>query len=80
MIVEADVMELANRGKVCLAILDEYPLDLRMGCVVGGIRFAISPLHMRWVKPDDARPIIGLALEGRDLPADWFVGRQVMPA
>ncbi len=78
-IVEADVMEVANRGKVCIATLDAYPLDLRVGCVIGGIHFAISPVHMHWMKPDDAKPIIGLALEGRNLSADWFVGRQVTP-
>ena len=78
-IVEANVMNLTNRGKVCLATLDEWPQVLRSSCLIDGVLFNVSPVHVRWKDPNDARPVIGLALEGRDLPADWFVGKQVTP-
>ena len=77
LIVEADVMEIEGRGRVCLAELDEYPDGLRLRCAIGGEVFKVIPMHIRWDDPSSARPIIGLSLEGRDLPAEWFVGRQV---
>lgn len=77
LIVGADVMEIEGRGMVCLAELDEYPDSLHFHCTIGGEVFKVSPVHIHWDDPSSARPIIGLSLEGRDLPAEWFVGRQV---
>ena len=61
--------------------MDVWPDDLGLSCVVDGVPFKVLPVHINSIDPEiRMRPRIGLKRkEGDDLPAEWFLRKQVIP-
>ena len=78
-IVDAYVMEVTGRGRICTATLDEYPNVRNWKCTIGGEPFDYLLIHIRWKNPEDMKPVLGFKLGERELPSEWFIGKEVEP-
>ena len=81
---EADKLYIENRGWYCTLWLDAYPEGLRVidKCEIDGLVFEQIPVHFNFhdAKKQLETAYIAIKLEDDDLPADWFIGREVAPA
>ena len=80
-IMDADILEVANRGRYCTLWLDSYPsgLKIRDKCLINGIEFEQVPVHYNFgdAERQPKTPYIAVVVEDRDISPEWFKGSQV---
>lgn len=81
-IVEADILAIPGKGKLCSVVLDEWPEGLgnKDRLLVGGRTFDFDVEYIRWAGEVDSRPHLALWLNDDEAEAEWFIGKEAARA